>query len=177
MALTPKYDLWSPDTGTEFKPTIDTAAMQDTVEAALDTKADKVNPGLLYTRNADYTWAASDPGTLVVWDNIVINSPDFTYSGGTFTCVTPGIYALYLTASIGGSATPGQIAGVIRMNGVPVATGFAARGTAHIQTVHASSLRNFNPGDTFSATVVSDGQATAARGGGQANSIMVWRVR
>lgn len=39
--LTPIHNLWSPDTGTEFKPTIDTAAMQDSVEAALEEVASR----------------------------------------------------------------------------------------------------------------------------------------
>lgn len=37
--LTSPDNLWSPDTGTEFKPVIDTGAMQDSVQAALSRRA------------------------------------------------------------------------------------------------------------------------------------------
>lgn len=176
MATTTPDNIWTPDSGDDYALTTDLAAMADTIQDALNTKADSTQSGIYYTRNNAYTWATEN--TRVIWDNVVLTSPDFTYNDGFFTCVNAGVYGIQSGTTVGGNPAAGQINMSIRnTGGSALSDAFGARGTAHIQSLNAATLRPFAAGDVFSVTVISTGSSTVSSGGGQANYVMVWRVR
>lgn len=176
MATTSPDNIWTPDAGDDYALTVDLAAMADTVQDALNKKANSSDSGLYYTRNGSYTWGTSD--TRIIWDNQVINSSEFSYSNGVFTCQKAGVYDVAAQATVGGQSTAGQIAMAIRDgSNVSLSESFGSRGTAHIQSLNTATLRSFNVGNSFSVTVISTGQSAAATAGGQGTWVKVTRAR